>query len=216
MSLLEFARGPGLYWATIIFTVGILWRLVGALLARRGKDLSKPRQSALGGAISTVFTRMLPNRQLTHKAAFTIINAYIMHIGLFVVILLFVPHILFFKSITGLSWTGLPNNIVMVFGAITLVTLIISLSHRMTHPVMQKISTFDDYFSWLITTVAVVTGMMAFAHFTQRYETILAVHILSVELLMIWFPFGKLMHAILFIPSRFQMGGAMARRGVKV
>jgi nitrate reductase gamma subunit len=43
----------------------------------------------------------------------------------------------------------------------------------------------------------------------------LALHILSVELLMIWFPFGKLMHAVLVFPSRFQTGASFGRRGVR-
>lgn len=216
MTLLEFARGPGLYWATIIFVAGIVWRLAGVLLAKRSKDLSAPRQSGFMGGIRTIFSRMVGNAEQRRKSGFTILNSYVMHIGLFVVIVLFIPHILFIKAVTGLSWSGLPNNIVMIFGAITLISLLIALAHRMTHPVMQIISSFDDYFSWFITTLAVVTGMLAFAHFVEPYETILAVHILSVELLMIWFPFGKLMHAILVVPSRMQLGSSMSRKGVKV
>lgn len=216
MTLLEFARGPGLYWATVIFVVGVLWRLIGALLAKRGRDLSVPRQGGFFGGIRTIFSRALPNRELSQKAGILIINSYIMHIGLFVVILLYVPHILFFKSILGFGWPGIASNVVMIFGAITLISMVVALAHRLTHPVMKIISNFDDYFSWFLTALAVTTGMMAFAHFIEPYETMLAIHILSVELLMVWFPFGKLMHAVLFIPSRFQMGGSMARRGVKV
>jgi hypothetical protein len=36
-----------------------------------------------------------------------------------------------------------------------------------------------------------------------------------VELLLVWFPFGKLMHAILFIPGRAQLGMFNERRGVR-
>ncbi len=216
MTLLEFARGPGLYWSTLIFLVGVSWRLVGVILAKRSRDLSKPRSPGTFGGLRTLITRAVPNKELGHKAGFTIINSYVMHIGLFVVIVLFVPHILFFRSLTGIGWPGLANNVVMVFGAITLISLIIALSHRLTSPVLSMISSFDDYFSWFITTAAVVTGMMAFAHFFEPYQTVLALHILSVELLMIWFPFGKLMHAFLLVPSRMQLGKSMARRGVKV
>ena len=31
MTLLDFARGPGLQWALWIFCLGILWRIVGAM-----------------------------------------------------------------------------------------------------------------------------------------------------------------------------------------
>ena len=47
------------------------------------------------------------------------------------------------------------------------------------------------------------------------YPGPLAIHLLSVELLLVWFPFGKLMHAILFIPGRAQLGMLNERRGVR-
>ena len=45
MSLLDFARGPGLQWSLVIFVVGVLWRLLGVLLLRTRKDLSEPRRA---------------------------------------------------------------------------------------------------------------------------------------------------------------------------
>jgi len=48
MSLLEFARGSAMEWSLMILVAGMAWRLIGALLLRRTKDLSEPRQSALG------------------------------------------------------------------------------------------------------------------------------------------------------------------------
>jgi hypothetical protein len=40
------------------------------------------------------------------------------------------------------------------------------------------------------------------------------VHLLSLELLLIWFPFGKLMHAFLFAFSRGASGMRFSHRGV--
>jgi len=54
------------------------------------------------------------------------------------------------------------------------------------------------------------------AHLGLRYETMLAIHILSFELLLIWFPFGKLMHLFFVFPSRYNVGAIFARRGVRV
>ena len=46
------------------------------------------------------------------------------------------------------------------------------------------------------------------------YAGPLAVHLLSLELLLIWFPFGKLMHAFLFAFSRGATGVRFGHRGV--
>jgi nitrate reductase gamma subunit len=58
--------------------------------------------------------------------------------------------------------------------------------------------------------------MMAYAHAVRPYESVLALHILSVELLLIWFPFGKLMHAVLFAFSRGATGIRFSHRGVRI
>jgi hypothetical protein len=40
-----------------------------------------------------------------------------------------------------------------------------------------------------------------------------AIHLLSLELLLVWLPFGKLSHAFLVFLSRGYTGAAFARRG---
>jgi hypothetical protein len=42
---------------------------------------------------------------------------------------------------------------------------------------------------------------------------LLAVHLLSLELLLIWFPFGKLAHAVLVFVSRYRTGVEFTRKG---
>jgi nitrate reductase gamma subunit len=216
MTLLDFARGPALQWALVIMIAGILWRLVGTLFLVRARVLSKPRSNRLFAAgVRTVFKRSWLNRELGKSGMFQQVTGYVFHIGLFIVILLFVPHIEFFKGLLGFSWPGVPNEIVTVSAALTIAVLVALLIRRITHPVLKAISNADDYISWAVTTAPLVTGLMAFAHLGLRYETMLAIHLLTVALLMIWIPFGKLMHMLLFIPSRAQVGAKFERRGVE-
>lgn len=216
MTLLEFARGPGMQWAIIIFLAGVLLRLFGAALLMRNRALSKPRSEAtVRGGLRTIVTRSLPAPVFEERIRFQHYTGYIWHIGFFVTILFFQLHIVFFKGLLGFSWPGLPNNIIMVTGAITIAVLVALLIRRMMHPVMRTISNIDDYISLLVTMAPLVTGMMAYAHMGPRYETMLAIHILSVELLLIWIPFGKLIHMFLVFPSRYQQGAKFERRGVR-
>jgi nitrate reductase gamma subunit len=217
MTLLDFARGPALYWSLIIMVAGIILRLVGALLIARSRPLSKARpgtHAAMGG-VRTIFTRSWLPATLGTRVMVQQITGYILHIGLFITILLYIPHIEFIRGLTGLSWPGVPNVVISIAGAVTIAVMIFLLFRRMLNPVLRKISTADDYISWLVTFLPLVTGMMAFAHVGLRYETMLALHILSVELLFIWIPFGKLMHMFNFIPSRAQLGAWFERRGVQ-
>ncbi len=216
MSLLDFARGPALHWSLIIFMAGIFWRLTGALLIPQRIKLSAPRRTDtwLAG-LRAIETRSWPLEEFHKIIRFQHYSGYLWHISFFVVLFFFQPHILFFKSLTGLSWPGLPNNIILISGVIAAGTLLVLLARRLAHPVLRKISNADDYISWLVTILPLITGLIAFAHVGGRYETMLALHILSVEVLLLWFPFGKLMHAVLVFPSRFQTGASFGRRGIR-
>lgn len=217
MSLLDFARGPALYWALFIFIAGILWRLLGTLFLLRKRDLSRPKGSRLWLAgLRTIFNRSIVASPYRRQTIYQVVMGYVFHIGLFVVIFLFIPHIEFFRGWLGLSWPGLPNDLVMVAGTLALVALVALLVKRLTSPVQKAISNADDYISWLVTALPLATGLMAYAHLGPRYETMLALHLLSVEALLIWFPFGKLMHAILVFPSRAEIGATYQRKGVKI
>jgi len=216
MTLLDFARGPAFQWSLIILVFGVLWRLLGALLLARRKDKSKPRDhNAIADGALTIATRSLPAHQFEKRIRFQHYTGYAWHIGLFVTVLFSAPHILFFKDVIGFGWPHLPNSVILIGAAVTLAILIAVTIRRATHPVMRLISNSDDYISLLMTIAPLVTGILAAAHVGFRYETMLAIHWLSVDALFVWFPFGKLIHAALIFPARFQAGAAYGRRGAR-
>jgi nitrate reductase gamma subunit len=219
MTLLDFARGPALQGALMIFALGVVWRTVGAVLIQRTTDCSQPRRGTaerVAGGLRTTWSRFFVSEALEKRIHFQHIAGALWHLGFFFVLLLFVPHILFFESLLGFGWPGLPNPVILVVAAITLGTLLAVLIRRMTNPVSRIISTAEDYISWIVTALPLVTGIMAAAHLGLRYETMLALHLLSVALLLVWFPFGKLMHLFLIWPARYNVGALYARRGVRI
>ena len=216
MTLLEFARGPGLQWSLIILVLGIVWRALGALMISARKDLAKAREpGGLKKGLGAIMSRSLPAEAFEKRIRFQHFTGYAWHIALFITVLFFGPHILFFESILGFRWPNLPNGVVLFSGAVAIAILIALLIRRATNPVMKLISNFDDYFSVIVVLAPLVTGILAFAHIGARYETMLAVHLLSVEAMFVWFPFGKLMHTAMTFPSRYQAGTWFGRRGVK-
>jgi nitrate reductase gamma subunit len=216
MDLLGFARGPALKVALGIFCLGVAWRIVGFGLLRIRRDLNAPRASMvkfLSGGLVTIGSRSWPHPQFIARTGPGEALGYSYHLGLFAVVLLFTPHIIFLRSLIGLGWPGLPSSVITVISVVTLTLFLAVLFRRVTNPVMRMLSNFDDYFSWFITMAVLVTGLAATAHVGARYETLLALHILSVDGLLIWFPFGKLMHAFYIFPSRAINGAVLARKG---
>ena len=214
----DFARGPALQFSIAVFVAGVLWRLVRLAMMPDVRILSVPRNSAPGfmDAVSGFFSMMLPHRQYTSRTLLSVITGWVFHVGLLIIVVGLAPHILFIKGLTGLSWPNLPSNLVFLVSVVTLVALVGALVHRLTSPVLRLISTTDDYVTWAVTTLPVVTGIAATMHLGPRYETLLTLHILSICLFLIWFPFGKLMHAFIVFISRGTTGRELARRGVKL
>ena len=216
MTLLDFALGPGLQWSLSIMIIGLCWRIVGVALGRWRRDLSRPRSDAgVQGGLRAIITRSAPAPELEKNIRFQHYAGYIWHVGLFMTVLLYQPHIAFFKSILGFGWPGLPSHLVTIPAAITLAVLVMLTIRRVIHPVMRMISTTDDYLSLIIIIAAVLTGLMASAHIGPRYETMLALHFISVELLFIWIPFSKLVHMIFWLLSRYRIGTFFERKGVR-
>ncbi len=225
MDLLDFARGPGMQWATAIFVAGVLWRLVGVALLRAKPDLSTPRVAAKWKGLRLIALRSWPRKEFLGGTAFTEVMGYVFHIGFLVALFFYLPHVLFFadvfqglfgvtfKGVFGVAWPTLPGGIVYFASAVSVAALIAVLVHRLVNPVKRLISNFDDYFSWFVTIAPIATGMAAYSHIGAPYQTLLAVHLLSVELLMIWFPFGKLMHAFTIFAARGSTGMLFERKG---
>ncbi len=215
MTLLEFARGPALQWALIIFLFGISFRLASIFVFHKNKPLSVARKPSFFAGFKTIFSRSIPHAIFRKRMGGLFITSTAWHLGFLFVLLFLGPHIAFFKGLLGVSWPSAPSSVVMPVAGFTLALLVLALTRRFRHPVLKKISNMDDYLSIIFTALPLLTGLMASAHIGLRYETMLAIHMLSVSVLLIWFPFSKLMHILLFAPSRKRLGEKLARRGVK-
>ena len=217
MDLLEFARGPALQWGAYILVAGSIWRIVGIWLLKEKPDFSEPRKrGGLGGALKVIYTRAFTADPFKAATLYPKILAYVQHIGLFAVVFLFVPHIMFFQGFLGFGWPGLPNSVIYVLGVAAVVGSFALLVRRVTHPVLRLISNFDDYFSGFVAVFPFLTGLFIPVRPSFiRYEDLLAIHILSVVLLMVWLPFGKLGHTFLVFITRGTTGMVFERRGAK-
>jgi nitrate reductase gamma subunit len=216
MSLLEFASGPALNVAIGIFVVGVVWRLGFLLRMNKRVDKSERRGGSerLGG-IWMIASRSINHGPLTDRIKAPIANAYLMHLVLAIVIFAAEGHIELVEKTFGFGWPALPALIVRLSTAVLLATIAVTVYRRLRHPVLKMLSNFDDWFSLLVTALVVATGLVA-GWGEETNDTLVAVHVLSFDLLLIWFPFGKLMHAFLIFGSRYSTGFAFTHKGARV
>jgi len=211
---LTWVRGTGLDIAIGIFLLGTLWRLFEIYSLGRKPDLAAPRHRAGASGLHTMFRRSIPPPGMFKRSAISYVGGYVFHIGLFVVVFLFAQHIKLIQGLTGLSWPGLPSQFIDATAVVTLATLLLVLVERINKPVKRFLSTFGDYAGWALTFLPVLTGYLASRHLLLPYTTMLALHFLSVELLLVFLPFTKLIHAFTLWGSRWYNGDVNGRKGV--
>jgi nitrate reductase gamma subunit len=227
MDLLDVARGPAWVFAVAVFTLGTLWRVVGVLRLPRMTDQSPAREGApskLNAAVTGIWRGLWPRRTFGAAAMGSTINGYVFHIGLALIFLGYAPHIAFIRRVTGMGWPALPDLVMYLASGFTMVSLLLALWFRLSDPVLGRISNADDLISWTVVFLPILTGMAVMSTHSDAILTRdhvlfrgpLAVHLLSLELLLIWFPFGKLMHAVWFAFSRGATGIRFSHRGVRL
>ncbi len=216
LQFLTWVRGPGLNIAIGIFILGVLWRLIEIYSLGRKKDLATPRHRSGASGLSTVWRRSLPPPGMLKRSPVSYIGGYVFHIGLAITVFLFAPHIKLVEGLIGLSWPALPSPVVDAVTVVTLATMVVVLVDRINKPVKRFLSTFEDYFTWALTFLPLLTGYLAVKHLLLPYTTLLALHILSVELLLIAIPFTKLFHVITLFASRWYNGDVAGKKGVPV
>ena len=223
MELLSFARGPALAFSVALFVLGFAWRLYAIFRRPARPEFSQARSDATwAGGVRAIFAKMLPPKDVAIRTV-QMANAYAYHIALALVVFTFAPHIGFIGRYLGVSWPPLPDPVTYIATGVAIIGLLIALMDRLAYPVMKLVSSFDDYFSWVVTMLPLVTGM---ALIERPYYPVplvapelptspvrLALHLLSLELLLVWLPFGKLAHAALFAVSRWRSGADFARKG---
>ncbi len=210
--MIDFIEGPLWTFSLVVFCVGVAWRLFS--IARLGvkADRSPIKNSGVAGGFKGIFSRSIPRREAMNASPLVIIAGYMFHIGLLVLLFWAAPHVRFLETeLLGFGWTPAPYWLFMLAAALAFTGSIMLIIRRMVDPVLKQISTPDDHAGALITFMVMLTGCLALQ---ESWAGLRAFHMLWVEILMVYFPFSRLMHAFTFVLSRAHSGAMFGRRGI--
>ncbi len=200
--------------ATIVFVVGICYRVVQMYRLTKKKERSycpasgvredSPEERKLRVIIS------LQNSLLGQHPVMAIVS-FVFHTLLFAVPILTLAHNLLLYESWGICFFSLPDRIIDIMTIIVLLGALFFFMRRLVVPHVRAISTLNDHLVLFITAAPFLTGLMAY-HQWMDYGTILTLHILSGELMLIAIPFTKVGHMVFFFFARALFGSEFSMR----
>jgi hypothetical protein len=217
-DILRLFRGPFFTVSLIIFVGGMVYRLFRIILLGWPRDRVQSKGSKAVGIVKTylkglVLLPFIPwVRRTFGKNALTYIAGGLFHLSLILVIFFGTPHMLVWKSLTGFGWPTLPVPVIDWLAAIGILCLLVLLVNRLTHPVLKLITRGPAWLNWTLVFLPFVTGYMMTHHLLFRYEVLFSLHMITVDVLLIWIPLGRIPHFLFYFFSRTIHGAQAGKR----
>jgi len=131
----------------------------------------------------------------------------VFHTSIIILPLFLLEHHMLMDALWGVSFCPyvLSETNADILAGIVLSCILFFLLRRIFIGRVRSISTFYDYFILLLTVSPFVTGILA-VHDLFDYKTLIILHVLSVNIIMISLPFTKMAHSLFFFLNRFFIG----------
>jgi len=219
-AILRFFRGPFFVVSLLIFVGGMTYRLVRVILLGWPRDKVKSRGSKATGVVKTylkglfIFPFVPWVKRTFGKNALTYVAGGLFHLALVAVIFFATPHMLVWKSLLGFGWPTLPFPVTDWLSAIGIIALVVLLVNRLTHPVLKLITRAPVWLNWTLVFLPFLTGYLMTHHLWFRYEVLFSLHMIAVDILLIWIPLGRISHFLFYFFSRTIHGAQAGKRAV--
>jgi len=209
----ELARGPLMWVATLICIAGVIYRAIQLFMITKKKEqafcpaqpIGKKDSSSLSSEERKLNLLISFQNSLIGKNPIMAIVSFVFHFCLFIAPIFAVGHSLAFYESWSFSFLSLPDGLIDLLTILLLLCSFFFLVRRIIIPRVQSISTPYDYMLLFITAAPFLTGFFAY-HQWFDYKTVITLHILAGEAMLIAIPFTKLGHMVFFFFIRILLG----------
>ena len=211
------------YFAAITFILGLIWRLWGYLrVPMPWPEVTTPAPEAEGGAVTRVISDVILFPNLFKADKFLWGGAWLFHIALGAILFRHLRYFTYPVPSLVLSM----ETVALFFGYLFGLATLYLFWRRLALPRTLYLSGLPDYFAlvllgaitgtglmvsywahaYLVEVKAFMLGLLTLHPVAPPYHPLFLLHFFLVLLLMIYFPFSKLLHAggIFFSPSHNQ------------
>lgn len=197
---IEIARGPLFRLALAVLILGVAYR-VGVVLAqivavwRRAGDRRLPGRAVAAATLGWVLPRRLLRARPLYSAA-----SFLFHLGVLIVSPFLLGHVALLAGVLPASWPSLPPGAADTLSLLALAALGVLVLGRLAGRTSRLLSKPQDLFVLLLLLLLVLSGFLA-SHpglSPLAARSMLLVHLLLGNLVLILTPVTKIVHCVLF------------------
>ena len=191
--------------ALIFSAISFYWQFHRALARGRATTFAPARGDARRGAVYALTLGMNPRaKDGARRHPWVLVAGVLFHAGVGAAAITAVALFAARPGFSGPAWDAIAT--VQAAGAIAALSLI---ARRNASPMLRAISGSDDYVSNILVFATLVSGAGAIA-----LPELVPMFATALTLVLVYAPFGKIRHCVLFFPARLQYGRFLGRRGV--
>lgn len=210
----ELVRGPLVWVSLIVFVLGTIFQVFRFFALSRKAGMSphvplKPPKKDLPkwyspGRLAGFFKKT--GHTVLSVSPITIIVSTVFHVLLVLIPLFLLGHNELIELTLGISLPSISENTSDLLTFAVLLCCAFFLCRRLFLARVRSITTTYDYLVLALATVPFLSGFLAY-HQIYEYRTVMIIHMLSGELMIMAIPFTKLTHMIFFFLNRFLVVG---------
>jgi len=207
--MVDFIRGQLVSIAFVIFILGLIFQFIQFFKLTKKKEWIypplevKPEKKTAGQWVTFCLASL--NGTLWKTDPLITIVTSVFHVFLILVPLFLLGHNVLLNQSWGLSLWSLPESITDILTLVVLICVAFFLGRRLFLSRVRVITSLYDYAILLIALAPFLTGYLAY-HQWFHYDTVMTVHVLAGEVMLITIPFTKLGHMLFFFLYRFLIG----------
>ncbi len=213
-DLYIFLCGPMLWVAVGVFVAGTVWHIIQFHRFTR-KRVPRGRAVVPQSRTSSAGSDLIDSRSLKYRLArlkltlpgqrpFFILMTNLFHLNLLILPFFIQGHTTMVGYSFGIYLPSLPDVVIDLTALVSLLCVLFFLARRLFVREVRAITTFSDFSLLALAAAPFITGFLA-CHQIFDYQTMIFMHIISGELMLILIPFTRLIHMVYFFLNRFYM-----------
>jgi nitrate reductase gamma subunit len=210
-AIYNFVSGPLAWLAFTIFIGGILFRLVRLIVEIQQKEKFIFTYLSWKYSLRSILHWIIPFATVNwRRHPVLTVFTFAFHICLVVTPIFLLSHIILWQEAFDISWWSLPDAVADVMTVIVIASCVFFLVRRLTQPEVKFVTSASDYVILAIVAAPFVTGFLAY-HQWFAYQTMMILHIVSGEIMLVAIPLTRLNHMIFSPLTRAYMGSEFGK-----